>query len=71
MPVNLVVDEARVDELVSGGGLKADTIRRKQRVLESFETFLKSRDTDFETALGSKTIESHLSAYFKSYCVQV
>ena len=71
MPANLVVDEARVDELVSGGGLKADTIRRKQRVLESFETFLKSRSTDFVTALGSKTIESHLSAYFESYCVQV
>ena len=71
MPANLVVDEARVDELVSGGGLKADNIRRKQRVLESFETILRSRSTDFKTALGSKMIESHLSAYFESYNVQV
>ena len=71
MPANVVVDEARVDELVSGRGLKSDNIPRKQRALESFDILLQSRSTDFETALGSKTVESHLSAYFESYCVHV
>ena len=65
MPANVVVDdEARVDELVSGRGLKSDNILRKQSALESFDILLQSRSTDFETALGSKTLEYYLSPFF-------
>ena len=40
MPLTVATNKGRRDSLVSGGGLKQDTLQRRQRAAEDFDHFI-------------------------------
>ena len=40
MPLTVATNKARRDSLVSGGGLKPNTLQRRQRAAEDFDHFI-------------------------------
>ena len=40
MPLTVATNKERRDSLVSGGGLKPDTLQRRQRAAEDFDHFI-------------------------------
>ncbi|CAB4039037.1 Hypothetical predicted protein [Paramuricea clavata] len=71
MPVNADVDLDRVQQLVEGGGIKPETLKKRAKSLDALENFLKSKHgTSLEQALISANFENLLMAYFESLRVQ-
>ena len=56
MPLTVATNKERRDSLVSGGGLKQDTLQRRQRAAEDFDRFIQQSQTDED----KKTLEDIL-----------
>ena len=71
MPRNTVIDPNRVDHLVLGGGLKQDTLKRRERAYKALDDFLRAQyQVTADDALKSSQLEDVLMSYFESLRVQ-
>ena len=71
MPRNAVIDPNRVDDLVLGGGLKQDTLKRRERAYKALDDFLRAQyQVTADDALKSSQLEDVLMSYFESLRVQ-
>ena len=67
MPRNTVIDPNRVDGLVLGGGLKQDTLKRRERAYKALDDFLRAQyKVTADDALKSSQLEDVLMSYFES-----
>ena len=46
MPLTVATNKERRDSLVSGGGLKQDTLQKRQKAAEDFDRFIQQSQTD-------------------------
>ena len=64
MPRNTVIDPNRVDHLVLGGGLKQDTLKRRERAYKALDDFLRAQyQVTADDALKSSQLEDVLMSY--------
>ena len=67
MPRNAVNDPNRVDDLVLGGGLKQDTLKRRERAYKALDDFLRAQyQITADDALKRSQLEDVLMSYFES-----
>ena len=79
MPLTVATNKERRDSLVSGGGLKQDTLQRRQKAAEDFDRFIQQSQTDedkktLEDILESSSLtylEECLMNYFEAFRVGV
>ena len=77
MPQTVEQNAERLAELVAGGGLKADTLQRRQRAADEFDRYIKTM-TENEKSLmkildekDTASLETCLLGYFESFRVSV
>ena len=63
MPLTVATNKERRDSLVSGGGLKQDTLQRRQKAAEDFDSFIQQSQTDED----KKTLEDILESSNLTY----
>ena len=79
MPLTVATNKERRDSLVSGGGLKQDTLQWRQKAAEDFDRFIQQSQTDedkktLEDILESSNLtylEECLMNYFEAFRVGV
>ena len=69
MPITVDKNEERAKQLVEGGGLKSDTLMRRQRNADDFDSFVKSNcGTSLQVLVESEDVtqlEKYLIDYFE------